>query len=669
MFIFQRLFLTGLFSVMLIQAMASDHEGAISFNKVADDFVTMSVYENDPEAEAVILSHTGQAKFDFSENDGFFITYKIHKVIKVLKKSGTSQADMEIPYYVFSNKKEVVSSIKGFVYNEENGKINKTKLTKENIFDEQTSKTYRKKKISSPNVKEGSVIEISYEIKSELFNYLREWEFQSEIPTRWSEYSVTYPEYFSYAQINQGYIPYKLQEKKEGMGTIFLSRQNSNGKDAHTYQTTDLHWIGENMPALRPEPFVDNPAGYATKVEFQLKWVQFPQSLRKDVAASWNAMGDELLKDEDFGKLLEKGKFANKIVEGIVGGLDNPDEKIIAIVSHLNDKVKWNGRQTIYPSRTPEKSYNEGDGNVADLNFLLIIFLRAAGIEAHPLVSSTRNIGYLNPSNPVMYKLNHVSAWVYIDGKELVLDITDSTLPLGFLPVHIINFNGWLVASHNSKWVTLNNSNISSDITLNNIQIMDGLLNAEVSHSHSGYTATSKRKNLFNNGKDNYIEKLEANLSNWEISDIEWGDILAKNEKFTEAYTLKGTQGLDVQGDFIYLSPLSDAYLSENPFKLDSRIFPIDFIYKQKKMMIINVKIPEGYAIEGLPESITSNLSDRGISYTYRCGINENKTEIQISLNYQVNTPFYTPDRYNEIRQLFDFISTKQKEFIVFKKI
>jgi len=669
MLTFKRFFLTGLFSFLLVQAIASDFEGPLSFNKIPDSFVSMTVYEPDPEAEAVILSHTGDVKFNFNEKDGFYISYKIHKVIKILKKSGTAQADIEIPYYVFGNNKESVFSIKGNVYNDENGKINKTKLSKENIFDEATSKTYKKKKISSPNVKEGSVIEISYEIKSELFNYLREWEFQSEIPTRWSEYSVEYPEYFSYAQINQGFVPYKLQEQKYGTGSIFLSKNDNNEKQNHSYNTTELHWIGENMPALRPEPFVDNPAGYATKVEFQLKWVQFPQSLRKDVAASWNSMGDELLKDEDFGKQLDKGKFAYKIIETVTSEIEDPHDKLAAIVTHLNNKVKWNGRQTIYPSRSPEKSYQEGDGNVADMNFLLIIFLRAAGIEAHPVVSSTRNHGYLNPSNPVMYKLNHVSAWVNIDGKELIVDITDGGLPMGFLPVHMMNFDGWLVASHNSRWVTLSNTNISSDITLNNIQIMDGLVNIDVSHSHSGYTATSKRRNLFNSGKDTYIEKLSSNLSNWEISDIEFGNPLDRNQKYTENYTLKGTHGLDIQGDFIYLAPLSEAYLSENPFKLDSRIFPIDFIYKQKKMMILNVKIPEGYSIEGLPESISSNLSDKGISYTYRCGVNESQTEIQISLNYQVNKPFYSSDRYNEIRQMFDIISAKQKEFIVLKKI
>ena len=126
---------------------------------------------------------------------------------------------------------------------------------------------------------------------------------------------------------------------------------------------------------------------------------------------------------------------------------------------------------------------------------------------------------------------------------------------------------------------------------------------------------------------------------------------------------------MDVQGDLIYLSPLLDNYLNDNPFKLEKRIFPIDFIYTQKRMNIITIAIPEGYGVEELPKSMTTNLPDKGLNYTYRCGISPNNKDIQISLSYQVNETLYAPEHYDHIRQFFEFISTKQKELIVLKKI
>ena len=667
--IFNSIYFIALFTFFSGHLLASDHDGPIPFNKVPDSFVHMKEYTLDPDAEAVILSHTGKSEFKHTEKDGFYIQYKIHKVIKVLTKAGTDQANIEIPYYVFTKSKENVFSIKGFVYNDDNGKIVKTKISKEHIFDEAISKTYRKKIISAPNVSEGSVIEISYEISSDLFNYFREWEFQSRIPTRWSEYAVTYPEYFSYAQINQGFVPYKKQQNNIGNGTIFIQSQNSNGMESVNFQTTELYWLAQNTPALRSEPYVDNPFSYATKVEFQLKWVQFPRSLRQDVAASWESMGEELLKDEDFGKQLDKDRFSKKIVEAITQNLTTQEEKVSAIVTHLNDKVKWNGRQGIYATKALEQIYKDGSGNVADMNLLLIQFLRTAGIESHPIISTTRDNGFLNPSNPVMYKLNHVSAWVHINGKESVMDITDGALPIGFLPIHMINQRGWLVSGLNSKWVSLSNGTPNSVIKLYNLKIENGEVLVEVKNSLHGYLGTSKKKKLFIKGDEKYKEELEEEYSNWEISDIEWTNQTDRNEKLTEQYKLKGNTVMDVQGDLIYLSPLLDNYLNDNPFKLEKRIFPIDFIYTQKRMNIITIAIPEGYGVEELPKSMTTNLPDKGLNYTYRCGISPNNKDIQISLSYQVNETLYAPEHYDHIRQFFEFISTKQKELIVLKKI
>jgi transglutaminase-like putative cysteine protease len=327
----------------------------------------------------------------------------------------------------------------------------KEKIGKEHIFEEEISKTYRMKKISAPNIKEGSVIELSYEITSDLFSYLREWEFQTEIPTRWSEYSLEYPEYFSFSQSAQGFEQYVINEQSEGTGNAnWTESERSEGRVAQStttnnsvnFSTRKYHWAIQNAPALRPEPFIDNPQSYATKIEFQLQYLQFPNSQRQTFSGSWNTMSEELLKDPEFGKQLERKKFVQEALPQLITAEQSEQEKMIAIADHLTRMVKWNGGSSIYPSQSLEKVYKEGVGNVADMNFLLIAFLREAGFEAHPVVGSTRANGFVNPSNPVMYKLNYLSALVKSGDKEFVMDISDSSLPFGFLPINGMNFRG-----------------------------------------------------------------------------------------------------------------------------------------------------------------------------------------------------------------------------------
>ena len=98
-------------------------------------------------------------------------------------------------------------------YNLVNGKIEKTKLNGDGEFKDNVNKFWSIKKITMPNVKEGSIIEYKYTIKSPFFSNLQDWKFQQTIPVDYSEYKTIIPEYFSYNFYSRGNI--LLNPKKE----------------------------------------------------------------------------------------------------------------------------------------------------------------------------------------------------------------------------------------------------------------------------------------------------------------------------------------------------------------------------------------------------------------------------------------------------------------------
>lgn len=648
------------------------------FGKIPDEFVTMKVYDKDPEAAAVILSDVGNAKIAFSAGAGFQITYIIHKVIKVLTKGGVSYGDFQIPYYSIPGRTDLVGSVKGFVYNESNGNIVKEKIGKEHIFDEEVSKTYRIKKISAPNIKEGSVVELSYEITSDLFSYLREWDFQSEIPTRWSEYSLEYPEYFSFSQSAQGYERYVINEQSEGTGnanwteserTGDIAVQSTTSNNSVNFSTKKYHWAIQNAPALRPEPYIDNPQRYATKIEFQLQYLQFPNSQRQTFSGSWNTMSEELLKDPEFGKLLERNKFVQEALPQLITSDQNEKEKLMAISDHLTRMVKWNGSSGIYPSKALDKVYKEGKGNVADMNFLLIAFLREAGFEANPVVGSTRGSGFVNPANPVMYKLNYVSALVKAGEKEFVMDISDASLPFGFLPINGMNFRGWAVIPDNaSKWVDIYNSIPTSETAIISTKIEEEQITTNIQKTTLGYQSSSIKNRIKSEGEEKYKQELIDGFTEGELVSIQFENLDSKEKGIVEKYDIKTKEGIVVSGDNIYLNPFENSYLSENPFKLDSRVFPVDFIYPQKRQVILNIEIPEGYAVEEMPQSVVTQFNEKAIVYSFRTAPPVNG-KITIRLSYQVNETLFKAEEYQLLKEFFDMIAKKQKEAIVLKKI
>ncbi|MCH6232780.1 DUF3857 domain-containing protein [Cognataquiflexum rubidum] len=666
-----------LFLLTISNSFATIQEG-FKFGKIPDEFVTMKVYETDPDAEAVVLSDVGNAKIAFSAGAGFQITYNIHKVIKVLTKGGVSYGDFRIPYYFIPGRTDLVGSVKGYVYNESGGTILKEKIGKEHIFEEEVSKTYRMKKISAPNIKEGSVIELSYEITSDLFSYLREWEFQTEIPTRWSEYSLEYPEYFSFSQSAQGFEQYVINEQSEGTGNAnWTESERSEGRVAQStttnnsvnFSTRKYHWAIQNAPALRPEPFIDNPQSYATKIEFQLQYLQFPNSQRQTFSGSWNTMSEELLKDPEFGKQLERKKFVQEALPQLITAEQSEQEKMIAIADHLTRMVKWNGGSSIYPSQSLEKVYKEGVGNVADMNFLLIAFLREAGFEAHPVVGSTRANGFVNPSNPVMYKLNYLSALVKSGDKEFVMDISDSSLPFGFLPINGMNFRGWAVIPDNaSRWVDIYNTIPTSETAMVTSKITEEQISTNVQKTTQGYQSSLIKSRIKATGEEKYKQEMTDEFTGGELISIQFENLDSKEKGITEKYEIKTNEGLVVSGENIYLNLFENSYLSENPFKLDSRVFPIDFIYPQKRQVILNFDIPEGYSVEEMPQSTMIQFNEKAIVYSFRTAPPVNG-RITIRLAYQVNETLFKADEYQNLKDFFDLIASKQKEAIVLKKI
>ena len=152
----------------------------MKFGKIDMDELKMTEYDKDASASAVILGDFGDIDFQYNETQGYFeIFFTRHTRIKILKKNGYHWADHEISLYDNNRIAEKVYSLKGYTYNLENGKLVKDKLKKESQFYERKSKNWNALKFTMPVVREGSIIEYSYVIKSNYIFNLPEWHFST----------------------------------------------------------------------------------------------------------------------------------------------------------------------------------------------------------------------------------------------------------------------------------------------------------------------------------------------------------------------------------------------------------------------------------------------------------------------------------------------------------
>ncbi len=325
----------------------------MKFGKIEMADLQMKSYAKDTSADAVVLADYGRSWFDVT-GAGLQLKFERHTRIKILKKSGYDWATHKIPYLSYSNSnEEKITSLKGVTYNLEGGKIIPTKLTKEAIFSEEVTDKIRQQRFTMPNVKEGSVIEYNYTITADLsFAYrFRAWEFQTGIPTIWSEYRATIPEYFYYQMNFQGYESFHIQEKTPTNWSIM-----SEGS-VHNAAASAYRWVTKDAPAMKEEPFMTTIDNYVTKIEFELAQIQIPGRITQNYSNNWATLTTTLLDEEDFGGQLSRAGYLKEALTVIKNQHANPHDRLVAVYDHIRRHMTWNEQVGIYSRQGLKKAY------------------------------------------------------------------------------------------------------------------------------------------------------------------------------------------------------------------------------------------------------------------------------------------------------------------------
>lgn len=646
------------------------------FGKVDEETLKMRVYDQDTSAAAVVLSDHGYSYFTY--NKGFKVVFERHTRIKVLKKSGYDVANISVPYYQRNSKKESVYSIKGFTYNQEGGKVTKDKLESKAVFDEQTNENWFAKKFTMPNVKEGSVIEYSYTITSDFLYNLREWEFQSTIPVVYSEYNVRIPEYFHYKQEQQGYLRFDESTKtksKDSFTVVWSSNitpgmgggRTSGGSGQVEASSDTYRWVIRNAPALRPEKYITTLRDYQSKIDFELQTVKYPNELPQVMTGNWDDVTKDLLMAEKFGSQLNRKGFFKAEIAAITAKHTNPEQQMIAIHNLVKSSVKWNNKYGYYTSGPIRKAFENRSGSVADINLMLTAMLQDAGLNAGPVLVSTREHGRVPQGSPMLNKFNYVIAHVKLGDREYLLDATDPLLPAGMLPVRCLNGQGRLIKKDDQRWVALTPTGKLTKFFNGELSINpNGGLTGTVTESSAGYNALSIRRTILEDGKEKFAEKISKEVGNYKVEKPEFKNVENLDQTLSVHYSLSAS-GNSQPVDVIYLNPMLGQGETENPFKLEDRLYPVDLAVPIDYTYVIKFVIPEGYEIEESPKGAIISLPEDGGKFMYMVQREGNVLQIMSKIN--MLKPVYFAPEYPYLKEFYNQIVAKHAEQIVLKKV
>ncbi|MBP6977048.1 MAG: DUF3857 domain-containing protein [Lentimicrobiaceae bacterium] len=670
------LMIAGLMAVFLFPApSAHAQKDPVKYGKIEPGDLEMSFYDKDTSAHAVILADFGTSSFNYTDHSGFQLQFSRIIRIKFFHKEGFDYASAVIPLYHSGENKEKLIDLKGCTYNLVDGEIVKDKLTNDAIFTEEVSKTWDHVKFTMPNVREGSVVEYSYKIVSDFLFNLQSWQFQFEIPVRWSEYRVTVPEYFYYNKTMYGYEPLEINENNTTTEQFnYIVRPDRAVSNANTSQESvqvlASYWrmAARDVPAFKEEAFMLSDENYLTKIEFELASIKFPQQMAKSFTQTWESIDNMLNKEDQFGGQLTKKEFVKDLADAINAQYSSPQEKANAAYDLVKSTIAWNGKKDILASSNIRKAFNEKTGNVADVNLILIALLKGVGLEAYPVILSTRDHGIVHPSHPTVSKFNYLVAQVNINDQTFLMDATEKYSPIGLVPFRCLNFKGRIIKPEGSDWVAITPSHSHKQILLNELTMTpEGLLTGKQSLQADGYAALDLRKEIHaESTPEAYIDKRKEKDPDITIQSFEIENLDSLDSPITRSYMLDIDNQVTVAGDMIYFNPMLTYGMDENPLKLEKRSYPVDLGHPIEESYILKFTVPEGFIIEEQPENAIINLPDNGGKFIYNVTFVGNM--LQVMSKYTITQTLFTPDQYENIKEFFNQIVQKQNQQIVLKK-
>lgn len=650
----------------------------VKFGKVtAQDFAVNE--QQWPNAEAVALFDVGRTRFEYDQQKGFYTKFVRQTRIKILSESGLDWADVELPYYESKDGKEVISAVKASTYNMVGGAIQETKMDRNAVFEEKVDKNRRKLKFTLPNVQVGSVIEFTFEINSDFLASLPTWYFQHTIPCVWNELEVEIPEYFNYSQLMVNRDPFeKAATGSSTQSVTFIYTENlskdpklvNNRSRSNTvnFQNTRWTWVQENIPSFGNEPYVANIEDHLEHIKFSLSSASLPSSGYQNVTPTWPKLVQGLNEDPDFGKYADKASQLDEWITSDIRGISDTLARAAAVYQLVQKQFKWNEQYRIFAEQPMNDLLKKRTGNSAELNFLLIGLLRQAGLEAYPIMLSTRSNGRPNRLIPLLREYNHVVTCLIRGDNAHYFDASNALLPPEILGPECFNGEGVLITQNNYFWLPLAGN--FKEVAYHSIsaKLTDAGLEGQISMGYKGFSALNMRNHINSESAEAAAKKdLERLLVEGSLSDVNFEPANPREAsvKGTMKFSAKGfVEGGD---PMLYIDPRMGFGFYENPFKSPDRKFEVDFGYPYEETVQFIFDIPQGYELVETPATKRIAWEDGSLKFDYLA--DKTASQVRITYRFTRKKSVFPPEQYKDLREFYDQVVAISSGQVVLKKL
>lgn len=583
----------------------------VKYGKIEKEDFTIQLSSEDSSSNAVIL-------FDYSEiNPERDERFKIirHFRIRVLNPGDMGLGEFEYsfnkPFYGQEFKKIEATS-----YNLRNGKIQKKKLSRDNIFEEEEFAGWASKKFAVPDIEEGTIFEVRYEFMLGSPDQIPNWYFDKEYPVKWSEFKILLPVYYRFSLVQSVNRDFYRKEVKDTKTSLRISNYRAGFSSHISSPAQEFRWVMRNVPALEEEPYISSIQNYRNFVYLQFNGIEIPQyQISATNNETWQKFASSILSDRYLGEDVAPDEWSNKLAESICGNESSDREKLECIHSYIND-FSVNSFSAYYPQKRLRTVDSNQSGSKTELNLLLIKLLRSSGISVDLVFLSTRNNGKVLKEYVLADQFNKLIARVKLDDEYYLIDAS-SNIPSILLPLDNLNGEGLIASKSNSVWTKLeNNFQTGTDINVRAKISSNGSISGSVQVESEGYHALRLDEEYNSEDVDYLNSHIFTQPIVSEFDSISYSSMSYYNPQNSIEANFVGSISSDsTLDDIIYIQPAGFDFLGLPSLENQGRRFPIEFPFGQRIVYKIRIEIPDGYAIEDLPSGNVISIPGKRFNY------------------------------------------------------
>jgi len=315
---------------------------------------------------------------------------------------------------------------------------------------------------------------------------------------------------------------------------------------------------------------------------------------------------------------------------------------------------------------------NNGYGYRSQINRLFVALARAAGFKAGAVRISQRDEIFFSKGLPDSSQLTTEVATVNLDGKDRYFDPGTPFAPFGLLSWENTFVEGVQLARKSSgTWLRIPDNPSTDSITQRkaDLHLEGDVLKGTIVVTYNGQGALQQKLSARNHDEATNKKSIEDDVKGWfpdgstikltKITGLTSSDdplVIDFDVELANLGTVAGSRAL---------LPLSVfAASKKTPFSAEARKNAIYYSYAHRYDDDVALHIPDGYAVESLPQPLKVDLG--GAAYKTEWA-NANGT-VTLKRSMSINTVLIGAENYKILRSFYSRVATADQETVVLKK-